>query len=154
MKALSIYAPYVDAIARGVKREEYRSRATKHRGDLLICAAARTSGDIYHPEELDDRMDPARLHAYKRINYGWYLIDWRGLYVCGHAICIADLTDCLPYRSGGFAWRLENIRMIRPVPVKGTQNFFNVDDGLISVIRGKYPAARRLWVEMGLVDKI
>jgi hypothetical protein len=38
MKALSVRQPWASQIAQGEKKIEYRSRATKHRGPLLICA--------------------------------------------------------------------------------------------------------------------
>ena len=153
MKALSIYAPYVDEIARGVKLEEYRSWATRHRGDLLICSAARKSGDVWLKSDYDSRIDSCRLQAHED-EPGWYRFDWSGLYVCGHAICIVNVTDCEQAGVDGYAWRFDKVRLIQPVPVKGTQRLFEVDDDRISVIRGKYLAARRLWYEMKLIDKI
>ena len=33
-----------------------------------------------------------------------------------------------------YAWRLSNLRIIKPFPVKGKLNFFNVDDDLIDII--------------------
>lgn len=39
MKAISIKQPYVSQIASGEKTIEYRSWATKYRGDILICAS-------------------------------------------------------------------------------------------------------------------
>ena len=153
MKALSIYAPYVDAIARGAKREEYRSWATKHRGDLLICAAARTSGDIWQAPELDGRIAPDRLRAYEHEDdAGWWHLDWRGLYVCGHAVCVVALTDCVARDGGGYAWRLDDARMIHPVPVKGAQRLFDVEDGIVAMLDGDYDDARRIWLDMGLVS--
>lgn len=41
MLALSVYQPYAERIAAGVKRFEYRSRVTRHRGPVLICATKR-----------------------------------------------------------------------------------------------------------------
>ena len=33
-----------------------------------------------------------------------------------------------------YAWHLTNVRVIKPIPVKGKLNFFNVDDDLIEII--------------------
>lgn len=47
MRAISIKQPYVAQILGGVKREEYRSWPTRHRGDLLIVSSAQPQiGDL------------------------------------------------------------------------------------------------------------
>lgn len=40
MKALSVRQPHAEAIMRGIKKIEYRSMATKHRGRCYIYASA------------------------------------------------------------------------------------------------------------------
>lgn len=42
MKAITLWQPWATAMAMGVKRIETRSWFTRHRGDLLICAAKRS----------------------------------------------------------------------------------------------------------------
>ena len=39
MKGLSVRQPHAERIASGIKTLEIRSRPTKHRGPLLICAS-------------------------------------------------------------------------------------------------------------------
>lgn len=56
-------------------------------------------------------------------------------FVSGHATCVVDLTDVKKLSDGTFAWIIENVEVIKPVPVKGQQRLFDVDDELI-----KYPS--------------
>lgn len=106
MKAISIKQPHISRIIRGEKTLEIRSWPTKVRGDVLLCASASPKID--------------------------------GLPV-GQALCIAEIVNCRPfgkkdaekacckYEPGYFAWELSNIRIIKPFPVKGKLNFYQVD---------------------------
>lgn len=115
MKAISVQNPYAHWIMCGEKTIEVRSWNTEHRGDLLICSSA--SPKI-----------PAM--------------------ISGHALCIVSLDNvtklkkkdmeaaCLDEMPEGdcFAWHLSNVRIVKPVPVKGKLNFYNVDDEQIEII--------------------
>lgn len=115
MKALSVKSPHAQRIAIGRKTLEIRSRRTHYRGDLLICVSKRASAGLR---------------------------DYHGAYL-GHAICVAELYDCRamlpgdeadachPFLPGQFVWKLRNVRIIRPFPVKGQLSMFDVDDSLI-----------------------
>lgn len=115
MKALSVKNPHAHRIATGEKTLEIRSRATHHRGSLLICASARP-------------VSPAG--------------DWRHL-PAGVMLCVVDLIDCRPmtpadakaacidFIPGHFAWVLSNVRPAKQVPIKGQLSLFNVPDELI-----------------------
>lgn len=39
----------------------------------------------------------------------------------GHALCVAELYDVVPVKGddGLYAWLLRNIRLIKPIPIKG-----------------------------------
>ena len=43
--------------------------------------------------------------------------------------CLGDMPE-----GKNFAWHLTDLRLIKPFPVKGKLNFFEVDDSLIEVI--------------------
>lgn len=105
MKAISIRQPYAHDIMCGLKTIEYRTWQTKYRGDLLICAS--------------------QLPKVKNT-------------ISGHALCIVNLKDCAKitldnYKEYGvdradvdgklYAWLLDDVRIIKPVPVKGKLNF-------------------------------
>lgn len=117
MKAISIRQPYAHLILSGEKTIECRSWQTDYRGDLLICASANPKIKNTIP---------------------------------GHALCIVRLDDIEPFKKEhldaacidempegkAFAWHLTDFRLIKPFPVKGKLNFFNVDDDLIEVVAG------------------
>lgn len=107
MKALSLYPYYAMKILRGYKTIECRTWQTKYRGDLLICAGAReTEGCISR-----------------------------------HAVCVVNLRDIQRLQPGEceaaailpedyrpyYGWRIEDIRLIEPFPVRGRMSLFNVD---------------------------
>ncbi len=114
MKALSIHPDYAMGIMIGNKTVECRTWSTDYRGDLLICSTAKKLKDT----------------------------------IPGHALCVANLADVVPfekkhldaammptsdYRPGLFAWILDNVRVIRPIPLKGKLSLWNYD-GNIEVI--------------------
>lgn len=57
----------------------------------------------------------------------------------GHALCVVDLVD-VSYNSDKdlYEWHLSNVRRIKPFPVKGKLNFFEVDDSLL-----RYPGEKK-----------
>ena len=108
MKALSLSADFAFLVDIGDKTIECRTWETNYRGDLLICANA------------------------KKI---------KGT-IPGHALCVAKLADIRPFKKSdckaacmfksempdkAFAWILEDVRPIEPVPVKGKLGLFDVD---------------------------
>lgn len=116
MKALSVRNPYAHFIMTGEKEFEFRTWQTNYRGDLLICSSA----------------NPKIKNT-----------------ICGHALCIVRLNDVIKvtkdnYRNFDlsitdvsnklYAWQLTDVRLIKPFPVKGKLNFFEVDDNLIEII--------------------
>jgi hypothetical protein len=119
MKALSIRQPWANLIAAGHKTIETRTWSTKYRSELLICASKTV--DVPAAKLL------AVLSPTIKIN------------PAGMALCVADLVDCRPMRvsdeqaarcptyEGAFAWVLNNIRPIKPFPVKGQLGLFSVE---------------------------
>ena len=100
MKALSIHPYYALAITEGRKTIECRTWNTSYRGDILIHATAK---------------------------------KWKHT-IPSHALCVAELVNVRPftrkdlddalltpydYSDGLFAWELDNIRYIKPIPLKG-----------------------------------
>lgn len=115
MKAISIRNPYAHEIMCGIKEYEFRTWKTDYRGDLLICSSA-------NPKVKNT--------------------------ICGHALCIVRLDDIVkitrknykefdldaPPEIDYYAWHLTNGRVIKPFPVKGKLNFYEVDDVQIEII--------------------
>ena len=97
IKALSVRQPHASMIANSSKSVEYRSWATKHRGDLLICAAS------YVP----------RLRQHRDLPRG-----------C--ALALVTLTDVVEVEPGFHAWILSNPRLVPSIPVRGRQRLWSV----------------------------
>lgn len=131
IKAISIWQPWASLIAVGAKKFETRSWATSYRGPLLICAAKSRKGLVAFD-------DPVFAGVAKT-----FLPDGFSLSM-GHAVAVADLTDCLStfnyqidwigkeatfgdFTIGRYAWKLENIRAISPFPVTGNPGLFEVE---------------------------
>lgn len=125
MKALSIKPHFAHQILCGTKTTEYRTWQTKHRGDLLICSSAA-------PKE-------------------------KGT-ISGHALIVCRLAAVEPLSKRElkqigideqpekpiYGWRLTDYRTIKPFPVKGKLNLFNVDDNLIEYIDEEHMTGKEL----------
>ena len=117
MKAISVQNQWAFFIACGDKTIECRSWKTEYRGDLLICSSSNPKIP--------------------------------GM-VSGCAVCIVSLDDVTQFRRkhledacmdgmpepNSYAWHLSNVRLIKPFPVKGKLNFYNVDDNLVEIVAG------------------
>lgn len=113
LKALSVRAPWSELIARGDKTIEVRSKATKHRGELLIC-----SGVAWAPFGVS-------LHG---------KVGARGVAVClVELVCCRPLTledsaaagfDVATLEKPHFAWVLRNPRRVEPVAILGQLSMF------------------------------
>lgn len=108
MKALSIHPYWAGMIFAKKKTIEVRTWRTDYRGDILICSTAKKCKDT----------------------------------IPSHALCVARLVDVVPmqkshikaamihpndYSEDLFAWILDDIRYIRPIPVKGKLSLWNYD---------------------------
>ena len=106
MKALSIHPVYACAIWIGEKTIECRTWRTDYRGDILICSTNKKFKDT----------------------------------IPGHALCVVKLADIVPFekkhlkaacmlpkdfQKGLYAWMLEDVRIIRPIPLKGQLGLWN-----------------------------
>lgn len=125
MKAISIKPHFAHQILCGTKTTEYRTWQTKHRGDLLICSSA-------SPKE-------------------------KGT-ISGHALIVCRLAAVEPLSKRElkqigideqpekpiYGWRLTDFRTIKPFPVKGKLNLFNVDDKLIEYIDEEHMTGKEL----------
>lgn len=66
--------------------------------------------------------------------------------VFGQSICLVDLVDCVPLEKkheadtmcksfDGFAWILENVRILKHIPIKGQLGAFSVPDTIIEQLK-------------------
>lgn len=126
MKALTIWQPYAQAIAAGLKKYETRSWATRYRGPLAIHASLK-------PLKAE--------HLCLAASYGLEKCP------CGEIIVFAELTDCIlmtkklieeqppceidfgDWRPGRFAWRLDNIQIPnKRIKLSGRQGLWTLED--------------------------
>ena len=103
MKALSVKQPWANLIAFGKKTIETRTWSTKYRGPILVISSAKPD-----------------------------------IYPSGHAVTIVDIIGCREMTEEdenaacckvypkAKSWLLDNIRPIKPVPMKGALSIFNV----------------------------
>jgi len=105
MKALSVKQPWANMIARGEKTIELRSWRTRYRGRLMICASKNP-----------DTPPP--------IGCAVAIVT---LVYCKKATQADEEKACCVVRVGrDYAWIFEDVRRIRPWPVKGGQKLFNI----------------------------
>jgi len=114
VKALSLLPEWAAAICDGLKTVEWRTWKTDYRGELLICASSR---------------------------------KLKGL-ISGHALCMVNLVDVVPFTKkhlngalmdfmpepAGYAWIIDNVRLIKPFPYKGKLHLYDVDASLVEVL--------------------
>lgn len=108
MKALSVHPIFAMNFFCGKKTIECRTWSTNYRGDILICSTN------------------------KKI---------KGT-IPGHALCVMRLVDIVPFEKkhleaacmypeefqpGAYAWIMDNLRFVRPVPVKGRLSLWDYD---------------------------
>lgn len=120
MKALTIKNPWAMKIWGGHKTVEQRTWKTDYRGDILITSSSPRVRNCIN----------------------------------GHALCVVRLADVVPFgkehlipgcfvasntlpqhlnyawkraRDLGYAWILEDCRLIKPFPIKGKLNLWNAD---------------------------
>jgi hypothetical protein len=126
IKAISLHQPWASLIARGYKQYETRSWDTRYRGKLAIHA---TKKFIHIPQllQLLGKKDKSE-------------------FPLGAIVAIADLTDCIQmdrefinsqsdtekrcgdWNIGRYAWKLENVRAIDPIPQRGYQGLWDWED--------------------------
>ena len=121
MKALSVRQPWASLIADGRKTVEIRSRRTRHRGLLLICASKYPSGD--GPKGV--AMAVVKLVACRAANSS-----------------DESRAHILP-PNGSFAWELVLCYRVQPVSVRGQLGLFEVDDKIIRPLCAKQKRLHR-----------
>lgn len=133
MKALSLWQPWASLVACGAKAVETRGWRTSYRGALLVHAAKameRGAIALCFDEPFRSALAAAGVTRPGDLPFG-------------AIVAVCTLAECLPvervlfglsdrerafgdYRPGRFAWRLENVWAIEPVPWRGAQGLFDV----------------------------
>lgn len=59
--------------------------------------------------------------------------------ISGHAVCVVDLVDVKKLAEDSYAWIFENLRCIKPFPLKGQRRLYHVpDDRIIEPESGEF----------------
>ena len=104
IKAMSVHAPHAYAICLGKKPYEYRNSSTKRRGWILIhSSGSKASDSCFEDYGIDKKI------ALRQAIIG-----------------AAFLSDCSPDPEGGYAYRMDRIKLFKqPIEgVKGCQSVF------------------------------
>lgn len=118
--ALSVNQPFADMISKGIKNIEVRSRATKHRGNILIVSSKKVFDGYEYNEEDRIGVSICRVELY----------DCKPLKECSEeeltSTCLKreDLIKAL--KSGHYAWFLKNPIPVIEFPVKGQLGIFSL----------------------------
>ena len=133
MKAITLWQPWASLIAIGAKKYETRSWPTNYRGLLAIHAAAKAP---------KTEMELCEIEPFKSSLRRAGIISANELPL-GSVIAIANLVDCIyiskefikaildtveygfgDYEISRYAWKLEGVRPINPIPAKGMQRIW------------------------------
>ena len=129
MKVLSVKEPFATLILNGIKKIETRSWKTNYRGELFIHA----SGKTFAKEFL---INDFVINLIKDMDMNY-----------GNIICKCNLVDCVymddkfiknikknqieyncgEYKVGRYAWIIDDIKPIYPIPTTGKLNIWNYD---------------------------
>lgn len=136
LQALTVYQPWAQALALGIKSIETRSWPTRHRGLLAIHAGSYIfPGNKYCQDLLDNIKD-----------IGGDIAPLAGIsdWPRGAIIAVGRLVDCLEmvkapsmneagwgvFGTGRYGWVLDDaIQLPSPIITPGKQGLWRVDDG-------------------------
>ena len=141
MKAITIWQPWAEMVAAGIKQNETRSWPTKYRGPIAIHAAKK-SIQVSCTEVSDEAMEV----ICRRLNLSG-VFNSPDTFPMGCIVATANLTDCIKitpeyiatlssdeltlgdYTVGRYAWVMKDTKKLdSPIPVKGRQGLWNWDD--------------------------
>lgn len=134
MKAITLWQPWASLMAIKAKQYETRSWATTYRGPLAIHAAAKS------PQA---ELELCEIEPFKSVLHRAGIVSANEL-PFGAIIAVATMAECIyineefihtimgttecefgDFEIGRYAWRLENVRRIMPIPAKGRQRLWN-----------------------------
>ncbi len=147
MMTLTIWQPWAQLIALGVKTIETRSWSTDYRGSLAIHAAKKRPpvlwANVFHdegPDYLDEQLEPS-YDAQECVDGETWRYEWTG--ALGAVVATCKLTDVVPigdlcfalanpqmsfgdFTPGRFAWLLADVRpLAKPVLTTGRQGLYH-----------------------------
>lgn len=134
MMCISLWQPWATLCVLGIKCNETRHWATKHRGPLLIHAAKKPvvgyALDLH--KDLMTRFNvKTGILAYGAIVGQVELVNCREVELVRDHLLERELL-CGNYGDGRFAWLFHSPKKFeRPIPCRGFQRMWNVDEALL-----------------------
>lgn len=119
MKAITIKQPFASLIAAGLKEYEFRTWKTSYRGKVLIHAGKASDAKAMKKFACYGLDDPRGLIIAKADLTDCIRVDdaFRNELRNRNALVYSGITDDPAWQ--GYAFRLENIERVDPVPVRG-----------------------------------
>lgn len=154
MKAISLWQPYAQALALGVKRYETRSWGTTFRGQVAIHAA-RTTHQFRFPDVIEalrvlaKECPMAQLSTIQDLPLGAVVgvVQIMDCFRIG-AVLPPDVTEVEKalgdWRQGRFAWKVQSLLVCHPpIPYKGKQGMWEwpMARGVVKKPPAEQPAA-------------
>lgn len=125
MKALTLWQPYAQAIAAGLKKYETRSWATNHRGLLAVHSSVRPLTAEYRALAAKYNLADLPLGRVLVICEVEDCILMDEDFIRAQPQCEIDLGD---WRVGRYAWKLKVVRVLQnPTAMRGYQGLWNLD---------------------------
>jgi len=141
VKAVSLWQPWAWMVDAKLKRHETRSWYTSYRGLLVICSAKKNTNELknFYSSWVFSFPYASEKHVDPNIN----IPSWKDMRF-GEAICLVNLVDCIKmtevlisqqsqielncgdWKPDRYAWKLEHIKTINNVPIKGHQGLFDI----------------------------
>lgn len=126
-KAISLWQPWASLIAHGEKKIETRSWCTWYTGPLAIHAAKRMPPEAQ--EFWGDELASGRIGTHLALPRGCIVGVCRLMRCCATEALAPRLSakelHYGNYSPGRFAWVLEDIRPVKPIPLRGAMGLFN-----------------------------
>lgn len=127
MKVITIKQPWASLIAAGYKEYEFRTWNTKYRGDILIHAGLGVDKDAMKRfKHLNLEYPSGSIIAKATITDSIYVDD--------KFVKTIGSTNPLVYKniinkngSEGYGFKLENVKKINPIPIKGKLGLWNYE---------------------------
>lgn len=155
MRALSLHQPFASLVGAGLKTIETRKTRLKYRGDVVICSTKYFGSEsraafvqVWNGARQRDVAGVTDFLAGIDVGHSADDLDAERIakiarrLPLGVTVCVAELVDCralvegdwprsLFFAPGRFAWALENIRPLKPTPVRGMQGLWPIADALV-----------------------
>lgn len=148
MRALSLWEPWASLMRAGAKKIETRSWGTSYRGPLLICAAKMRDADaldLLHDSDFQRGLLPLRQPTGNVLSVLSF-----GCAVALVNLCACVRTDRRPadlehrftadefifgdLSPGRYAWVTENLRALKPFPVRGQQGLWELPLEIVRLV--------------------